>query len=406
MKQRRKILFLSQVYPYPDDGGGKIKTLNTLKALAKKYDVWAIFVSEYKPTILEKQFLERMGIRVTVFYNPAILNSVKDDLRGLAWNFMRGRSHYLFQYTHPPAFPFILKAIRSFLPDIIHVDHLNMAQYLPSIKRERWVLEHHNVESYLLWTRFVSSGKLTRKLYLAIETSLTYLFERKTLKKFDHIFAISKPEADRVKSFYGVNTVTAQPLVYPVIKIEHKRKTGTSNPYLLFIGGLGWPPNEDAVLWFATTMLPLIIKKIPDVEFHVVGKLHANVTNKLLNNPHLKNIFLHGYQKNLRPFLSQADIFVLPFRMGGGVRLKALTAMAAGLPAVSTSVGVNGLDVKPGKEFLLANSPEKFAQAIIKLAANTQRRKHLSKNVLTYMKQTHSLKQNTVFLREYEKVTQ
>jgi glycosyltransferase involved in cell wall biosynthesis len=139
---------------------------------------------------------------------------------------------------------------------------------------------------------------------------------------------------------------------------------------------------------------------------HVVGKLHNNVTDVLNNSPLKKNIILHGYQKKLRSFLSAADMFVLPFRMGGGVRLKALTAMSAGLPVVSTSVGVDGLDVTPNKEYILANAAEKFAQEVVKLITNTQKRISLSKNALKYMEMNHSLKQNAVFLTDYEQFTQ
>jgi len=78
--KRKKILYISQVFPYPNDGGGKIKTLNSLEALAKDNDVYAIFISEKNPNRIEVEYLKKIGIKkIKVFFNKKILASVKDD---------------------------------------------------------------------------------------------------------------------------------------------------------------------------------------------------------------------------------------------------------------------------------------------------------------------------------------
>ena len=341
---KKKILYLSQVYPYPADGGGKIKTLQTLRALAREFDIHAVFVSEYKPSKKDLQELHDLSIKVNVFYSDRVLASVKDDLVDLANHFIRGIPHYVFQYLHKNAYIAVQEIIKLWNPDIIHVDHLNMSQYLPKEKNQIWLLEHHNVETHLYWTRFIHTGRITRKIYLFIEMMLTFFYEWKTLRHFDHILAISDKDTKRLQNIFRVEKVSTQPMVYPVHPVNHKR---AKHPYILFIGNLGWPPNEDAVGWFLKDVFPKIIKQIPDAQFHVVGKRQPRYEKDWVIP---RNVFLHGYQKNLDPFLSNAYLCVLPFRMGGGLRLKCLTALSAGVPVVSTSLGIDGIKIRHGVE--------------------------------------------------------
>jgi polysaccharide biosynthesis protein PslH len=393
----KKILYISQVFPYPDDGGGKIKTLNSLTALAKKYEVYAIFISEKKPTKKDLNYLKKIGVKkIKVFFSAQILDSVKDDYHNLIKNFAKLNPHYVFQYTYKPAFSFIKKAIKTYKPNIIHIDHINISQYLPKNKNEVWILEHHNLEFYLLWTRFIHSNKWSRKLYLLIEATLTYLFERKNIKKFDHVFAISDPESKRIKKFFKIKNVTAQPLVYPVFRFK---KNKNKNKKILFIGGLGWPPNEDAIEWFIKKMFPKIIKHIPKIELHIVGKNNPVLTKRL---PKHKQIIFHDYQKNLRSFIKEATCFILPFRMGGGVRIKSLTALSAGIPIVSTPLGVEGLNLQKNKHYLEANSETEFAEQVIKLIEKKILQKKISIKQVEYLKTYHSKKENNKWLQNYE----
>lgn len=395
---KKKILYLTQMYPYPPDGGGKIKTFQTLRALAQEYEVFAVFVSETQPTRDELHELEKLGIIVKIFYSDRILASVKDDVINLAWHFIRGIPHYVFQYTHQPASPFIEKIIKEFKPHVIHVDHLNMAQYLPKEKLQVWILEHHNVETYLYWTRFLYSKKFTRKLYLFVEMILTFFYEWKTLRLFDHVFAISNTEEARLRNIFRNPNTSTQPLAYPVRPIRRKP---SRHPHILFIGNLGWPPNEDAVEWFLRDIFPLVLREVPDAEFHVIGKRQPQYERNWPNTP---NVYLHGYQKNLAPFLSEAHVFVLPFRMGGGLRLKALTSMAAGLPIVSTALGVEGLFVQNGKECLIANTPEGFSISVAIVLKDQIVQGNMTKHSFSYMRKYHGVSENIRFLRMYRAV--
>lgn len=392
---RKKILYLSQAFPFPDDGGGKIKTLNTLKALSSKYDVYAVFVSEYQPSVGEVAHLTNLGIKVKVFYSEKIHWSVKDDYGWLCKNFIKGNPHYIFQYENFKAKKFISKEIYLYKPDVIHVDHLNLAQYLPKEKNQKWILESHNFESLLYWTRLINSRNVKRKIYLLIEMIFTYFYERKMLSRFDCIFSISNKERKKLIQVFKLGNIKTQPLVYGTKEIR-KQKTSKQ---ILFIGSVRWPPNEEAVRWFCKEIFPKIKARDKKVKFVVVGKRYEELEREIGK---IEGVIFKGYQRDISKYLKKASVFVLPFSMGAGVRFKALTAMSYGVPIVSTHLGVDGLNMKSGVEYVLAESANDFSEKVWDLINDRKMNETIGNSGFKYLKNNHSILNNNKFIKMYD----
>jgi glycosyltransferase involved in cell wall biosynthesis len=143
---------------------------------------------------------------------------------------------------------------------------------------------------------------------------------------------------------------------------------------LVFTGTMDYRPNVDAVLWFARRVYPLIQKSVPDVQFYVVGRRpHARIA-PLSEQP---GIVVTGSVPDTRPYISGAAVYVVPLRSGGGTRLKVLEAMAMHCPIVSTTMGCDGFPVVSGREVILADEPESFAQEVIDLLLDSGRRHEL-----------------------------
>lgn len=400
--KKPRLLFLSQGFPYPPDGGGYIKTFNTLTALAKKYEIWAVFVSE-KPAVKEGlAYFQNIGVRCVVVDNPNVYRPVKQNLRWLFSNLLQGIPHYVFQYTQPLARQKIQELWDTIDPDLVHVDHLNLAQYLPKQKKIPWILEHHNLEFFLYWTRFKYTRRLDRKLYILLEMLLTFGVEWRWLPKFDVIWCISKEEKLRLLKFFPhvKGFVKAQPLVYPIPTARSRQVDSTS---ILFIGNTQWPPNEDALEWFISSIWPLIAEAEPAARLEVVGRKFPGLVNRLPIDHRIK---FHDYQPDLAPYLARASVFILPFRMGGGVRIKSLTALASGLPVVSTPLGVEGLQVKHRRECMIASEKEEFAKQVVALLHSRTSRERLSKAAQLYYETHHGLDQNRRYVAEYQQVIQ
>jgi glycosyltransferase involved in cell wall biosynthesis len=147
-----------------------------------------------------------------------------------------------------------------------------------------------------------------------------------------------------------------------------------SKPVVLYTGSMDYPPNADAVTWFARAIWPAIQGQHPAARFLIVGRNPGSEVQALTTIP---GISVTGTVPDVRPYFEQAKVYVVPLRSGSGTRLKILEAMAMGLPIVSTTLGFEGLDVRPGRDLLVADEPASFASAVVGLLADREARARL-----------------------------
>lgn len=145
---------------------------------------------------------------------------------------------------------------------------------------------------------------------------------------------------------------------------------------MLFTGTMDFRPNVDAVRWFASRVLPSIATQHPGARFEIVGRSPSPAVQTLaMNNP---SVVVTGSVEDVRPYMSRATAFVIPMRMGGGVRLKILEALAAGVPVVSTGMGAEGTGLTDGRELLIADIPREFAGATLRLIEDAALRQRVA----------------------------
>jgi glycosyltransferase involved in cell wall biosynthesis len=143
---------------------------------------------------------------------------------------------------------------------------------------------------------------------------------------------------------------------------------------LVFTGSMDWYPNEDAILYFLEQILPLVRREMPGLTLSVVGR---NPTPRLLAAAGAAGIRVTGTVSDIRPYVAEAAVYIVPLRIGGGTRLKIFEALAMGKAVVSTSVGAEGLPLVDGEHFLKADDPPAFAAAVAALLRDPERRKAL-----------------------------
>jgi glycosyltransferase involved in cell wall biosynthesis len=128
---------------------------------------------------------------------------------------------------------------------------------------------------------------------------------------------------------------------------------------------MDWLPNEDTIRYFTEQIMQLIKQAVPDVTLTVVGRdPYPGLKELSKRDP---SVIVTGRVEDVRPFVEEAAVYVVPLRIGGGTRLKIFEAMAMEKAIVSTSIGAEGLPVTDGKDLLLADTPESFAAAVVKL---------------------------------------
>jgi glycosyltransferase involved in cell wall biosynthesis len=137
---------------------------------------------------------------------------------------------------------------------------------------------------------------------------------------------------------------------------------------------MDWLPNEDAMLFFCRDILPIVRAEEPDVTLSIVGRAPTPAVRKLAAD---HGIVVTGRVDDVRPFMREAAVYVVPLRIGGGTRLKIFEAMAMGKAVVSTTVGAEGLPVTGGEHVMIADEPDTFARAIVRLVRDVDRRRAL-----------------------------
>jgi glycosyltransferase involved in cell wall biosynthesis len=156
---------------------------------------------------------------------------------------------------------------------------------------------------------------------------------------------------------------------------------------IVFTGVMGYGPNEDAALFFAREIFPLVLEQRPKAEFWIVG---SDPTDRVKELGRISGVHVTGKVDDVRPYLSQAAVFVCPLRYGSGVKNKILAAMAMQKPIVATSLSIDGLDLADDREVLLADEPRAFAEKVVGLLSDPKTVSRLAGNGLARVQSQYS----------------
>jgi len=376
----KRILFLTPQLPYPPRQGTILRNYGLINGLAQRgHQVSLLTFTEPSQPPVDTTPLIEICEDVSVIPTPhrSRLDRVRDLVSGKAD--MAGR---LWSVEFEQVLQMMLKNQQF---DVVHIEGIEMAPYIPAIlasvdKRPLLIYDAHNAE-YALQKRISEqdSGNLKRipqALYSRIQAGRLHKWEANVCNICDHVFAVSETDAQHVRELTRDAPITVIPNAIEVEEYspENSGALDLLRPALVFTGKMDFRPNVDAVLWFASEILPRIHEKIPDAHFYVVGQKPHSRLEPLREK---KNITLTGFVDKVQPYIASADVYVAPLRMGSGTRFKLLEAMAMSCSVVSTRIGAEGLDVQDGKHLLLADDPQGFAAAVVALIEDDDKRKAL-----------------------------
>jgi glycosyltransferase involved in cell wall biosynthesis len=194
-------------------------------------------------------------------------------------------------------------------------------------------------------------------------------FERRTCTAARLTLAVSEPDRALLEETAPGARVVAIPT--GVDTGYFSPRPGPERPGLVFTGSMDWYPNEDGILHFAENTLPLIRREVPGTEVTVVGR---DPSARLRAAAARAGLRLTGTVADVRPYVAESAVYVVPLRVGGGTRLKIFEALAMAKPVVSTTVGAEGLPLVPGRHFIQADDPGAFAGAVVSLLRDPERR--------------------------------
>ncbi len=360
-----KILWLKSELLHPVDKGGKIRTYHMLKELKRRHHVTYLTLDDGSAGPSAREQAAEYCHELICIPHRSRAKFSAGFYPELALNLLSPLPYFMQKYLSAQMREAIVKRMWPSLEDVLVCDFLIPSINVPQDLDCATVLFQHNVEA-LIWQRHyeVQTNPLKRA-YLRSQWRRALAYEREACRRFDQVVAVSAEDRDIMQRDYVLPEVTDVPTG---VDTEYFRPRGHSArlPHqLVFTGSMDWLPNEDAIRYFTEQILPRIRQVVPDVTLSVVGRNPSPSLVELGQRD--PSITVTGRVDDVRPYMESAAAYIVPLRICGGTRLKIYEAMAMELPLVSTTVGAEGLPVRDGVELLLADIPDAFAAAVVRV---------------------------------------
>lgn len=383
------ILWLKTELLHPLDKGGRIRTYHTLRVLNRRHRVTYLTLDDGSgaPDARERA-QEYCSELVTVPFHTSRKRSPA-FYSELCYNLFSPLPYAVWKYRSPGFRAACAQIERDADVDVVVCDFLAPAVNLPPQRRRPVVLFQHNVEADI-WRRQwrVATNAVTRA-YLREQWRRMVNFERLTCQNVDHVVAVSETDSECMRREYGVGTVSTVPTGVDTDYFQPAATPSRSPGTLVFTGSMDWHPNEDGIRFFIDQIFPDIRQACPDATVTIVGRNPTRALLRLASDEDCHTT-VTGRVPDIRPFLEQAAVVIVPLRIGGGTRLKIFEAMAMRCPVVSTSVGAEGLPVEHGTHLLVADSPREFANACIQLLHDSEMARGLGDRAAEYVHSNYS----------------
>lgn len=392
-----RILFLTQVLPYPLDAGPKIRAYYVLKHLAQQHEITLVsFIrADDRPEYIAE--LERFCAAV---HTVPMQRSRLRDARAAIVGGLTGQPLIVVRDEIGAMQALLRRLVHEHTFAAIHADQVSMAQYALYAKRfcpepkPRTILDAHNA-LYLIPTRMADYEKnLPKRLLYQREARALARYEARTYARFDHVTFVSDEDRQAILAVMDAPCaawLVAHSTLIPICIDPNDRPLIECTPApksILHLGTMFWPPNVDGVLWFAEQVFPRVLEQVPEARFSIVGKNPPPMIESLPLR--VRNIHVTGYVPRPEPYLEQAAAFLVPLHAGGGMRVKIVDAWGWGIPIVSTTLGAEGIAVRDGENILLADTPEDFAAAVVRLLRDPALNARLRENGRAWVEERYN----------------
>lgn len=367
MAARKKIFFLTSRIPFPLEKGDKLRAYHQMRHLSQRHDIHLCVVSNQKLTAEAEQELNKFCSSINTYESKKtsiILNMIVSFFTGLPFQvgyFFNSGAHY-----------FVKKTLEKVQADHIFVQLLRTAEFVKQVNLPKTIDYMDSFSMGMQRRKEKSSG--LKKLAFHIENKRLKRYEESIFPYFDQHFIISQQDKESFE-FPAAKKINVIPngvdheFFAPDKNVEKKYD-------LIFTGNMSYPPNVSAVEFIAQKILPLIWKQRPECNFIIAG---ANPSSKVkaLSSDKIK---VTGWVDDIRTCYNEGKICVTPLNIGTGLQNKLLEAMSMELPCVCSQLANNALAAENGKEIVIANRADDYAENIINLLNDPEKRKSLASN--------------------------
>lgn len=368
-----KILFLTNLLPYPLDNGGKIKTYTTICALSKAgHEIDLVCFSEKKdPDKSYQKEIEKLCASVhQVYLRLTTAENMPYMMKLAVKSLFSMYSFGLYKYQSTQMQEVLQNLCKTQAYDCVYFDHLQLCIYETVLKQfapnARYILDEHNCEALIMERNASTAHNSIKKAFLKLEAIKLKNFESRMLQSMDMNIVLSKEDLSALQKQCGK---TFQNTIIPIgvkdCKVKEIKKNENFRLNILFLGTLTWEANNQGLIWYLANVMPLINEKKICETFYIVGKNPSAEVRKLAEQ--YTNVVITGYVESVDEYYEKCDCMVVPLFIGSGQRVKLIESFSKGMPAVSTSVGAEGLEAKDMDNIMIANTENEFVSCIQKM---------------------------------------
>lgn len=351
-----RVLFLTCHLPYPPVSGGRRREFELLRRIAEDVDVSVCAVTK---TLDED--LRNASALLQYCSDVQVLPAepLRSAETSMPFQVLRHRSRH------------VTPALAHADYDLIHVEGFYLMQHLRSLGRRPTVLVEQNIE-YELWQQRAAHTTGAAAWRNRREAERTRRAEREAWRRADVVGALTTEDRDVIRAA-GIPRVHLVPDGIDIPARPPVRTPADAPPILTYVANFGYEPNVDAAVYFVQSVLPSVIRSVPDAHLMLVGNAPPPEVQALAG----PSVTVTGRVPDVGEYLTSATVVVCPLRIGGGVKVKMLEALAYGKAIVSTPVGVQGFGADASTAVAVTHRAAEMSAAIVDLIRDVPRRNRL-----------------------------
>ncbi|WP_199137146.1 glycosyltransferase family 4 protein [Pedobacter sp. ASV12] len=385
-----KVLILTYRVPFPPNSGYPIVVYNTIKGLLKldaEITLFSINGSKNKIDIddIYDPVFEQIG-----FHSYNIDTEV--NIWGAFFNIFSNQSYNVSRFYDDDAARLLENILREQEFDIIQFEGLYVVPYLDTVKensKAKLVYRAHNIE-YDVWERLAAREQFRpRRKYLEFLSRRLKVYETEQLNRFHQVFAISHPDRQQILLMGCQTRLDVFPVAIDFEKYHVDLKK-TSFPTLFHLGAMDWRPNKEGLEWFLDEIWPDIETLSGELRFYIAGK---NMQKQFFEYDS-ENLIVESEVFDAIEFMNSKAIMIVPLLSGSGMRVKIIEGMAMQKCIIATTMAAEGINCEPGKDILIADTPDEFYRSILQCITQPNRWREIGKNARKTVERDHEIYSN------------
>lgn len=375
-----KILYLTPRFPFPPFRGDKLHLLNILKPMSRRHEIVLVCFIQKES---ERQWVDELRPfckRIEMVHLPtwrSLLSCLGVMFSNIPFQVAYFRSR--------PMENLVQRVVNEERPDAIHIHLIRMLQHAERYSEIPRVVDLTDATSLYL-SRFQKASRNPVKRRLLAEELRRILRYESLLSSYDRSLVCSQLDLSVMRHHVPTAKVEISRNAVDMGMFPPLDGTIKADPdRLVFTGNMTYFPNADAADFLVRDILPLVRREVPRVQVYLVGQNPPPSVRALAGN----GVFVTGFVEDIRAEYARSAIAVAPVRFGAGTLYKLLEPLALGVPVVTTTTGIGGLDLTPGDDVLVADTAAGLAERIVRLLRDSNLRQSLAQRAAVKVRELH-----------------